>query len=83
MALWSQARAKLPPEGAGSNRGSFDIGEYKDEGVQGLLSVTVEDDSIYFYLVDKRKWVVIFRLRPKDFDAFGRNVEKVSDYFGK
>lgn len=83
VSLWSQAHAKLPAARDNSNGGSFDIGNYEDEGVQGLLKVKVEDEHIYFYMIDKRKWVLVFRLEPKDFDAFGRNVEKVSDYFGK
>jgi hypothetical protein len=82
--LWNQARRIHPPKRTNINGDSIDIGKYFDRSVEALLSVSVNDDAtIEFDLIDKDKWPMLFRLRPKDFNEFDSDVKKVSEYFGK
>ena len=82
-ALWDLARHTRPPKRTNINGNSIHIGKYFDNAAQALVSVSVNDDAtIEFDLVDPDKWPMLFRLQPKDFKEFDRDVKKVSAYFG-
>jgi hypothetical protein len=82
--LWSRARTLKAPARTNANGDSTDVGKYWDDADQVLVTVAVNDDlTIEFDIVDADKNPLLFRLRPKDFDEFSRDVVTVSAYFGK
>ncbi len=82
--LWSRARATKAPTRTNINGDSTDVGKYWDDVDQVLVTVAVNDDAtIEFDIVDADKNPLLFRLRPKDFDEFSRDVATVTAYFGK
>jgi hypothetical protein len=81
-ALWNQARGTKPPARTNINGDSTKIGQYWDDAGQVLLTVEVNDDAtIEINVMGPDKWPMMFRLQPKDFDEFGRNVATVTAYF--
>jgi hypothetical protein len=82
--LWSRARTTKAPAHTNINGDSTNVGKYWDDADQVLVTVAVNDDAtIEFDIVDADKIPVLFRLRPKDFDEFSRDVATVTGYFGK
>ena len=82
--LWSRARATKAPARTNLNGDSTPVGKYWDDADQVLMTVAVDDDAtIEFAIVDADKNPFLFRLRPKDFDEFTRDVATVTAYFGK
>lgn len=82
--LWNQARATPPPaKSATVLSNSTSIGSSLDPTTATMVSVSVnEDATIEIDVIGPDKWPMLFRLRPKDFDEFGKDVATVSDYFG-